>query len=127
MSKDPVEAANRLADVLARENAALKRMDFSAAVALVPAKEAALAEMTRDRPPPPAGARSPALLALGQRLSGLAEENRILLERAVAVQTRIVRIVARAIAPAQEGARYKRPNEWTKSRRTIALAVSKSV
>ena len=127
MSKDPEEAANRLADLLARENAALKRMDFSAAVALMPAKAAALAEMTRDPLPPPANARSAALSALGQRLGGLAEENRILLERAIAVQTRVIRIVARAITPAQEGARYKRPNEWTKSRGTVALAVSKSV
>nr|WP_294514238.1 hypothetical protein [uncultured Rhodopila sp.] len=118
MSKDSVE---RLADVLARENAALKRMDFPAAVALVPAKEAALAELTRQAPP--AAMRSPAI----QTLAGLAEENRVLLERAIEVQTRIVRMVARAIAPAREGAHYKRPNEGKVSQRTIALAVSKSV
>jgi hypothetical protein len=120
VSKDAVE---RLAEVLARENAALKRMDFPAAVALVPAKEAALAEMTRDGTVPPAGARSPALLAL----RGLAEENRDLLARAIEVQTRIVRMVARAIVPGRDGPRYNRPNEWKTSQRTMALAVSKRV
>ena len=40
-------AAQRLADLLAQENAALKRLDFLAAVALVPAKEAALAELEK--------------------------------------------------------------------------------
>ena len=118
MTKD---AADRLAEVLAQENAALKRLDFPAAVALVPAKEAALAAMARN--PPPAAKRSPAI----QTLAGLAEENRVLLERAIEVQTRIVRMVARAIAPAREGARYKPLHERTRSQRTMALAVSKSV
>jgi hypothetical protein len=99
MNKDVVDAANRLADVLALENAALKRMDFASAVALVPVKEAALADLARDPPRPSATAPSPAFVALGRRLEGLAEENRVLLERAVEVQTHVVRIVARAIAP----------------------------
>ena len=47
MSDDPLQAAQRLADLLAQENEALKRLDFPAAVALVPAKEAALAELTK--------------------------------------------------------------------------------
>jgi hypothetical protein len=114
-------AVDRLAEVLAQENAALKRMDFPAAIALVPAKEAALTAMARDAPP--AAMRSPAI----QTLAGLAEENRVLLERAIEVQTRIVRMVARAIAPARESARYKPRNEWKMSQPTLALAVSKSV
>jgi hypothetical protein len=68
MKPQAIEAANRLADVLERENAALKRMDFAGAIALVPAKEAALAALARD---PPA-VRSPAVLAMAQRLVGLA-------------------------------------------------------
>ena len=118
MNRDPME---RLADVLARENAALRRMDLPAAVALVPQKEAALAEMTREAPQ--AAMQSPAL----RTLAGLAEENRVLLERAIEVQTRIVRMVARAIAPSRKGPHYKRPNEWKTSQRTMAMAVSKSV
>lgn len=115
------DAVERLAGVLAQENAALKRMDFTAAVALVPAKEAALAEMSRHAPP--AGTRSPAL----QALAGLAEENGVLLEQAIDVQTRIVRLVARAIAPAREGVPYKPPNDRKISQRTMALAVSQRV
>jgi hypothetical protein len=115
VSKDAVV---RLAEVLAQENAALKRMDFPAAVALVPAKEAALAEVARIAPP-----RSPAL----QALAGLAEENRVLLERAIEVQTRIVRMIARAIAPNRQDGHYRRPNEWKTPQRTMALAVSKRV
>jgi len=115
VSKDAVV---RLAEVLAQENAALKRMDFPAAVALVPVKEAALTEMTRSAPP--AATRSAALQAL-------AEENRVLLERAIEVQTRIVRMVARAIVPHRQGGHYKRPNDWKTPQRTMALAVSKRV
>jgi hypothetical protein len=127
MNKDIMDAANRLADVLALENPALKRMDFASAVALVPVKEAALADLARDPPRPSATAPSPAFVALGRRLEGLAEENRVLLERAVEVQTHVVRIVARAIAPAPEGTRYRRPDDRTKSHRIAALALSQSV
>jgi hypothetical protein len=122
-----MEAANRLADVLARENAALKRMDFPAAIALVTAKEAALADLARDAASVPAGVRSPAVVALAQRLTGLAEENRTLLDRAIAVQTRIVGIIARAITPVQEGARYQHPNEPRAPHRAMAMALSQRV
>jgi PHP family Zn ribbon phosphoesterase len=115
------DAVERLAEVLAQENAALKRMDFPAAVAMVPAKEAALAAMARDATT--AATRSAAI----QALAGLAEENQILLARAIEVQTRIVRMVARAIAPSRQGAHYKRPNEGKTAPRTMALALSKSV
>jgi inactivated superfamily I helicase len=126
MSGTVLEAASRLADVLVQENAALQRMDLPAAVALVPAKEAALAEMARDTPLP-ANALSPAILALGRRLADLAEENRILLERAIGVQTRIVRMIARAIVPARETEHYRHPDDRTKSVRTMAVAISRSV
>jgi len=43
MSNDFEQAVRRLAELLSEENDALKRLDFTAAVALVPAKEAALA------------------------------------------------------------------------------------
>ena len=77
-----------------------KRMDFTAAVALVPAKEAALADLTKQ----PRDGRHPTAAGRAWAASGwLAAENQVLLERAIAVQTRIVRIVARA------GARRRRP------------------
>ena len=47
MSDQLQETIQRLTDVLtAEENEALKRLDFPAAVTLVPAKEAALAQLT---------------------------------------------------------------------------------
>jgi hypothetical protein len=121
MSNDLVRAAQRLADLLTQENDALRRLDFTAAVAVVPAKEAALAELTKqprpNAPPPP-------LVALGQRLGGLAAENQALLERAIVVQTRIVRIVARAYAPSPATNRYGGHNRHTPAHRTTALALS---
>jgi hypothetical protein len=112
------EAAQRLADLLTRENAALKRLDFPSAVALVPAKEAALAALEKA----PRG--STALTGLGQRLSALATENQALLERAIAVQTRIVRIVARACAPLPAATRYNGYGGRKPQTRAAALAVS---
>jgi hypothetical protein len=121
MNDDLVETVQHLANLLAQENDALKRLDFSAAVAVVPAKEAALVELTKQPKP---SALSPPLVALGQRLGGLAAENQMLLERAIAVQTRVVRIVARASAPAPAMARYGGDGGRTPSRRTGALALS---
>jgi hypothetical protein len=112
------EAAQRLADLLAQENAALRRLDFLAAVALVPAKEAALAELEKL----PRG--SMIQTGLGQRLSALAKENQALLERAIAVQTRIVRIVARASAPLAAATRYDGYGGRAPQTRAAALAVS---
>ena len=126
MSRTVREAADRLADVLAQENAALQRMDLAAAVALVPEKEAALAEITRDTLPP-SNALLPADLATGRRLAELAEENRVLLERAIGVQSRIVRMIAQAMASAQEAAHYRHPDDRAKSSRAAAVAMSQRV
>jgi hypothetical protein len=120
MSTDFLDAAQRLADLLTQENQALKRMDFPAAVALVPAKEVALADLTKQ---PAMGTIPPNLTALGQRLGGLAIENQTLLERAIAVQTRIVRIVARAGAPPPAATRYGGHNSRIPSNRSTALAL----
>ena len=123
MSTGVLDAAQRLADLLTQENEALKRMDFPAAVALVPAKETALADLTRQPAPL---AIPPPLAALGKRLGSLASENQALLERAIAVQTRIVRIVARAAAPPPAATRYGSPGGRTPSVRASALALSTS-
>ena len=111
--------------MLTAENDALKRLDFTAAVALVPAKEAALAAMgaLAAKQPPIAAPASP-LVALGQRLGGLAAENQKLLERAIAVQTSIVRIVARAGAPPPAVTRYGGQGRRPPSYRTGAMALS---
>jgi hypothetical protein len=110
-------AALCLADLLAEENAALMRLDFVAAAALVPAKEAALADLTvASAPVQPA--------ALAQRLAALASKNQVLLERAIAVQTRIVRIIARAAAPPPAAIRYNVHGGRPQSARAGALALS---
>lgn len=118
MSDERQEAAQRLADLLEQENAALKRLDFPAAVALLAAKEAALADLGK----PPITPITPT--GLVQRLGELATENQILLERAITVQTRVVRIVARACAPSPALTQYNRDGGRSTSARTTALALS---
>ena len=133
MSDNWIDAAQRLVDLLQKENEALKRLDFPAAVALVAAKEAALADLTK----PPATPMAPAPLApaplapaplapapLARRLVALAAENRSLLERAIAVQTRIVQIIARAAVPPPATMRYNGYGGRTARPRSAALAVS---
>lgn len=90
-------AAARLSRVLDAENAALRTLDLPAAAALLNEKLAAtrsLAEAaahagTREAPNPEAA-------GLALRLRDLAQENRLLLERAIAVQGRVLDLVARA-------------------------------
>jgi hypothetical protein len=118
MADERLNAVQRLVDVLAEENAALKRLDFFAAVALVGAKEAALAELTA----PPAVPVTRTTLA--QRLLTLAAENQILLERALTVQTRVVRIIARAAAPPPAATRYNGYGRPPNRQRAGALALS---
>ena len=121
MSNDVMAIAQHLADVLTQENEALKRLDFAAAVALVPAKEAALADLTKQ---PPASAQPPPMAAVGRLLAKLAAENEVLLARAIAVQTRIVRIVARACAPPPAVTPYGGPDGRRPSGRATAMALS---
>ena len=121
MSNGVVDAVKRLADVLAEENEALKRLDYPAAMLLVPAKEAALADLAKQ----PKGLTLPAsMAAVGERLGTLAAENQVLLERAIAVQTRIVRIVAQACVPPPAVTRYGGRGGKTPSHRAGALALS---
>jgi hypothetical protein len=123
MTADRLRAAAALADVLARENAALQRLDFPAAVALLAGKEAALANLTAlgeamQHQPLPAEAAP-----LGRQLHALARENRALLERAITVQTRIVGIIARAARP-PGGRSYAANGQHRQPRRPGAMALS---
>ncbi len=124
MTQDLVDAANRLAEVLVRENAALERLDFAAAVALGQAKEAALLGVTRGRSATPTVDRTPTLLALGRHMNALVAENRALLERAIAVQTRVVGIIVRAAAPPPAVGRYASSGFKSPPRRAAAMALS---
>jgi hypothetical protein len=104
MNQDPLTvAATSLADILLAENTALRAMDFAAAGRLLSAKQSVTADLTA------AQASSlyapPGMRALALRVTELAEENRQLLERAIAVQRRVLGTVARAVrtsAPEQQ-------------------------
>lgn len=99
MPRPLIVAAQRLADVLDRENDALRAMDLRRAVTLLPEKTAAIADLTASGESA-FGPANPALVLTAQRLDGLASENRRLLQRAIAAQQRVIGIVVRAAAAA---------------------------
>jgi len=104
MSDEMTTAAELLADTLAAENAALAALDLPAATALLAEKRRATQSLLSA---PPAGAthRRAAEQAL-DRLRRLSEQNRALLERAIAVQGRVIEIVASAAMQACAPPRY---------------------
>jgi flagellar biosynthesis/type III secretory pathway chaperone len=101
----PLMMAQRLADVLDRENDALRAMDLFRAVTLLPEKTAAIADLTAadeemaEHP-------HPDLASITARLDDLAQENRVLLERAIGVQQRVIGIVVRAAASVATAPNY---------------------
>lgn len=105
-----IAAAVALADTLARENAALLSMNLPSAVALLVDKHrdtdafaAAHARVAAQGGAVEAPLRSMAE-TVGERLSGLAAENKRLLERALLVQQRVIGSIARAVPRALETA-----------------------
>lgn len=121
MSSNLLDRLQRLADLLEQENKALKSLDFPAAIALAPAKEAALSNLAA---PSTAGALPPSLATLQYSLNELATENQILLVRAISVQTRIVQIIARACACRPTMMRYCASGGRAPSHRAAALSLS---
>jgi hypothetical protein len=89
--------AQRLADVLDRENDALRAMDLRRAVTLLPEKTAAIAELTAADDAA-SGLPDPDLVSFAARLDVLAMENRQLLERAIGAQQRVIGIIVHAAA-----------------------------
>jgi hypothetical protein len=105
-------AVQRLAHVLAAENAALDAMDFASAGALLAPKHAAadaLAAAMR------ASSASPAEPEGMRQLGTLADENRRLLNRAMRVQRRVLDLVARAARASQPSSRYGASGKLTGS------------
>jgi hypothetical protein len=95
MSNDLITAAECLAGTLEAENAALAALDLPRAAAMLEQKKQALAAFT--------GALGVPVLAgepIAERLRALAQDNKTLLERAIAAQGRIIALIARAAAPA---------------------------
>jgi hypothetical protein len=113
-----VEAAENLADALMEENAALAELDLKRAGALVARKQravaafaAALADSSLDD----------ADRYLARRLRSLADENKALLERAIAAQGRVMAVFAQAAAQ-QPG--YGAPGGRASSRRPVPFALA---
>jgi len=123
MTTERMRAAASLADVLARENAALQRLDFAAAVALVADKEAALANLVSQGEAGSQQSLPPEAVSLGRQLQALAAENRTLLERAIIVQTRVVGIIARAARPPSARS-YAANGQHNQPRRAAAITLS---
>lgn len=100
MSPALIEAAVRLADALALENEALNSLDLARAAKMLSEKQRAADAFIAVQAIASAGAdQTEAARQLAERLGELARENRRLLERALAVQGRIVGILARATRP----------------------------
>ena len=104
MSDELTTAAELLADTLEAENAALAALDLPAAGALLEEKRRATQRLCSARPAD-ATHRRDAEQAM-QRLRHLSEQNRVLLERAIAVQGRVIEIVASAAVQACATPRY---------------------
>lgn len=95
-----LEAANRLADVLERENAALAALDLAGAAAMLADKEDAVASFAhawKCASPPAGDVERCALGTLAARLDAATRDNRSLLERGIEVQRRVLQVIARAV------------------------------
>ena len=100
-------AIRRLASVLTRENTMLAALDLGAVGALAEEKAAALADVAAALAaalaalgPVAAGSAAPGMAGEVRALAAVAAENKRLLERALAVQGRVIALVVRAAAPA---------------------------
>lgn len=127
MNAPIIDAATRLADILTRENTALRAMDMAAATALLADKTQALADFTAAGE---ADARVPQTLrpiaeSLARNLRDLVMENRRLLDIALHVQGRVLGVIARAAAQQtnQAAPRYGDGGTPTPSR-PAAIAIS---
>ncbi|MCW3475125.1 hypothetical protein [Limobrevibacterium gyesilva] len=109
VTQDLIDAAVALADTLAQENKALAAMDLPAAMRLLEQKQRAADAFAAARTAAAAANASPA--GQQQRLAGqvagrlrdLADENKRLLERAMAVQGRVIDVIVGAIPKAAGG------------------------
>jgi flagellar biosynthesis/type III secretory pathway chaperone len=121
MPKPLLMVAQRLADVLDRENDALRVMDLRRAVTLLPEKTAAIAELTAAEGAA-SGPPNPDLVSIAARLNGLAQENRQLLERAIGAQQRLIGIIVRAAASVAVAPNYGMQGQRAHLKSPLALS-----
>ena len=113
-----VEAAERLADILVVENTALRALDLPRVAQCLAEKTAAVTACQASDPNTPAVSRP-----MVERLRALAAENRLLLERAIAVQNRVIGMIAGAM-PRPPGAQgYGATGGRTRSQPAVPFAV----
>jgi hypothetical protein len=127
-----IHAGQRLAEALRAENEALSLLDLSRAATLATAKvqasdafAAAYTAATRTGMRVAGGERDAAEV-LASRLRDLSVENRRLLERAIAVQSRVIETIAGAAIPATRPATYGGAGLRAVSRQAPALALAAS-
>ena len=128
MTEHLIAAALRLADVLARENAALTALDLPRAAGMLGEKrEAAQAFAELQTAAPIMADHRERLVGPTQSLRALAIENQLLLERAMTVQTRVVGMIARAIRQSARMPCYGATGELAAATRPVALTLSARV
>lgn len=99
MSTDLITAGGDLAELLAAENAALAVLDLPRAVGMLPDKRRAAENFVAAQDMPIAPAQRDAAARVAHRLQALAQENKAHLTRAMAAQSRVIGMIARAAAP----------------------------
>jgi hypothetical protein len=121
------DAALRLLDLLDRENAALAALDVSRAASMLAEKQEAVTRLTHACQQ---GRASADLARLAPRLDEAALRNRQLLERGIAVQSRVLAVVARAAsralaaqAPGRGAPRYGATGGAAPARMALALSL----
>lgn len=102
----------RLAEILEQENAALTALDLPRAIALLPDKQEAVRLFSAQ----PLGAAP-------DRLRELADTNRRLLERAIAVQGRVIELVAAALPQPAAVGRYTQAGSTQRGGAAVAFAL----
>jgi hypothetical protein len=121
MPKPLIAAARHLADVLERENAALRVMDLRRASGLLSEKSAAVAELQASGEAS-AAPLDPGLGVMARRLDALALENRNLLGRAIVAQRRVIGIIVKAAVAASAGSSYRAPGRPLRSPGPMTLS-----
>jgi len=124
MSNTLIASASLLADTLADENAALRALDLPRAAAMLADKQRAAAGFMAAQSDPIEAAQTDVAKQLALRLQTLAQDNRILLERAIAVQGRVIGVIARAAAPTVAPSGYGAQGKPCQAVRPTAFALS---
>jgi hypothetical protein len=119
MSTDLITAGGDLAELLAAENAALAALDLPRAIGMLPDKRRVAEIFVAAQGTPIAPAQRDAAARMAHRLQALAEENKAHLTRAMAAQSRVMGMIARAAAPAP---RYGAASAYGSGARPVAFA-----